>query len=200
MLVERSTRFSMLIHLPADHTAVSVRDALQTTVQALPPRQKRSVTWDQCSKMAARYEFTVATNVPVYFCDPASPWRCGSNDNTNGQLRQYFPKSTDLFTHTREEGPRRRRCRTKQSPTQDARLRNPSRASVQLLAAWPTDYVLRRSLEFAEFPWGSVPVLIEPTVQHRAPVHDACTLARTPGNSQVEGRGARTRRRAPPRS
>lgn len=72
-LVEPSTRFGMLIHLPAYHTAISVRDALQATVQALPPHLKRSLTWDQGSQMAANYEFTIATNVPVYFATRPAP-------------------------------------------------------------------------------------------------------------------------------
>ncbi|MFE7114194.1 IS30 family transposase [Streptomyces sp. NPDC057654] len=101
-LVERATRYVMLLHLPADHGAESVRDALVTTVQTLPSHLKRSLTWDQGSEMAAHGSFTVTTDIPVYFCDPASPWQRGSNENTNGLLRQYFPKSTDLAVHTRE--------------------------------------------------------------------------------------------------
>ncbi|MFI1161742.1 IS30 family transposase [Streptomyces sioyaensis] len=101
-LVERATRYVMLLHLPADHGAESVRDALVTTVQTLPSHLRRSLTWDQGSEMAAHGSFTVTTDVPVYFCDPASPWQRGSNENTNGLLRQYFPKGTDLAVHTRE--------------------------------------------------------------------------------------------------
>ncbi|MGV9989638.1 IS30 family transposase [Streptomyces sp. NPDC003374] len=101
-LVERATRYVMLLHLPGDHGAESVRDALVTTVQTLPAHLRRSLTWDQGSEMGAHGSFTVATNIPVYFCDPASPWQRGSNENTNGLLRQYFPKSTDLSVHTRE--------------------------------------------------------------------------------------------------
>ncbi|MET7861652.1 IS30 family transposase [Streptomyces sp. NPDC005318] len=101
-LVERATRYVMLLHLPADHGAESVRDALVTTVQTLPAHLTRSLTWDQGSEMGAHGAFTVATGIPVYFCDPASPWQRGSNENTNGLLRQYFPKSTDLSVHTRE--------------------------------------------------------------------------------------------------
>ncbi|GCD42530.1 IS30 family transposase [Streptomyces paromomycinus] len=101
-LVERSTRYVMLLHLPADHTAASVRAALTETAQRLPQHLKRSLTWDQGAEMAAHRSFTLATNVPVYFCDPASPWQRGSNENTNGLLRQYFPKGTDLSVHTRE--------------------------------------------------------------------------------------------------
>ncbi|MGA5821236.1 IS30 family transposase [Kitasatospora sp. NPDC094028] len=101
-LVERSTRFVMLLHLPADHSAETVRDALVATARTLPTELKRSLTWDQGSEMARHGEFSLATDIPVYFCDPASPWQRGSNENTNGLLRQYFPKGTDLAVHTPE--------------------------------------------------------------------------------------------------
>jgi IS30 family transposase len=101
-LVERATRYVMLLHLPGDHSAESVRDALVTTVETLPTHLTQSLTWDQGSEMGAHGAFTVATGIPVYFCDPASPWQRGSNENTNGLLRQYFPKGTDLSVHTRE--------------------------------------------------------------------------------------------------
>lgn len=98
-LVERATRYVMLLHLPGDHGAETVRDALTATVQTLPAHLKRSLTWDQGSEMGRHREFTIATDVPVCFCDPASPWQRGSNENTNGLLRQYFPKGTDLSLH-----------------------------------------------------------------------------------------------------
>ncbi|BCK70256.1 IS30 family transposase [Streptomyces libani subsp. rufus] len=101
-LVERSTRYVMLLHLPDGHSAAHTRDALAKTVQTLPPQLWRSLTWDQGAEMAAHHAFTLATDIPVYFCDPASPWQRGSNENTNGLLRQYFPKRTDLSAHTPE--------------------------------------------------------------------------------------------------
>ncbi|WFB09141.1 IS30 family transposase [Streptomyces sp. LX-29] len=101
-LVERATRYVMLLHLPEGRSAELVRDALVTTVKTLPAHLVRSLTWDQGSEMAAHGAFTLATDIPVYFCDPASPWQRGSNENTNGLLRQYFPKGTDLSTHSRE--------------------------------------------------------------------------------------------------
>ncbi|MCX4902443.1 IS30 family transposase [Streptomyces sp. NBC_00892] len=102
-LVERTTRYVMLLHLPNGRGTESVRDALVEAVQTLPAHLTRSLTWDQGSEMGRHHEFTVATDIPVYFCDPASPWQRGSNENTNGLLRQYFPKSTDLSLHTRQE-------------------------------------------------------------------------------------------------
>jgi IS30 family transposase len=95
-LVERSTRFTMLLHLPADHGAERVRDAIVATVATLPAALRRSLTWDQGIELARHQEITIAADLPVYFCDPASPWQRGTNENTNGLLRQYFPKGTNL--------------------------------------------------------------------------------------------------------
>jgi IS30 family transposase len=101
-LVERATRFVMLAHLGEGKTAEAVAAALAREVATLPAALRRSLTWDQGKEMAAHAVFTVATGVPVFFCDPHSPWQRGSNENTNGLLRQYFPKGSDLSAHTAE--------------------------------------------------------------------------------------------------
>ncbi len=101
-LVERSTRFCLLLHLPAGNRAESVRDAMLIKIGELPEQLWRSLTWDQGIEMARHREITVASGLPIYFCDPASPWQRGSNENTNGLLRQYFPKGSDLSVHTAE--------------------------------------------------------------------------------------------------
>jgi len=102
-LVERSSRFVTLVHLPDGRQPARVRDALIQTVSTLPAQLRRSLTWDQGSEMHLHKEFSTATDMAVFFCDPGSPWQRGSNENTNGLLRQYFPKGTDLSRHTRGE-------------------------------------------------------------------------------------------------
>ena len=119
-LVERTTRFTMLIHLPREagyrhkHTvkngpalagygAITMKDALAATITTLPEQLRRSLTWDRGKKMCAHAQFKVETGVPVYFADPQSPWQRGTNENTNGLLRQYFPKGTDLARWSAEE-------------------------------------------------------------------------------------------------
>ena len=94
-LVERHTRFAMLLKVPSKDTATVVT-ALGKHVRKLPQQLRRSLTWDRGKEMADHKSFTIATNVQVYFCDPRSPWQRGSNENTNGLLRQYFPRGTDL--------------------------------------------------------------------------------------------------------
>ena len=116
-LVERTTRFTMLLHLPrmeghgtvprvkngpalAGHGAEAVRDAIARTITTLPAQLRRSLTWDQGAEMARHADLRIATGLPVYFCEPHSPWQRGTNENTNGLLRQYFPKGTDLSAHS----------------------------------------------------------------------------------------------------
>jgi IS30 family transposase len=115
-LVERTTRFTLLLHLPpmpghglgarekngpalAGHGAAAVRDAITRAVRTLPAQLRRSLTWDQGAEMADHAQLRIAAGLAVYFCDPRSPWQRGTNENTNGLLRQYFPKGTDLSAH-----------------------------------------------------------------------------------------------------
>src|SRR3954470_1485621 len=119
-LVERTTRFTMLLHLPrlvghgealrikngpalAGHGAEAVRDAITRTITTLPQELRRSLTWDQGAEMAQHDRLKIDAGVEVYFCDPQSPWQRGTNENTNGLLRQYFPKGTDLSVHSADE-------------------------------------------------------------------------------------------------
>ena len=95
-LVERTTRFTLLLYLPDTHGAEQVRDAMTAQIRRLPTHLAKSVTWDQGIEMAQHAQFSVDTDVEVYFCDPHSPWQRGTNENTNGLLRQYFPKGTSL--------------------------------------------------------------------------------------------------------
>ncbi len=119
-LVERSTRFAMLLHLPrmdghgneprakngpalAGHGAEAVRDAIAASITTLPEQLRRSLTWDQGAEMAQHAQLRLDSGLAIYFCDPHSPWQRGSSENTNGLLRQYFPKGTDLARHSRED-------------------------------------------------------------------------------------------------
>lgn len=116
-LVERTTRFTLLLHLPpmpgygagarqkngpalAGHGAEAVRDAIARTIMTLPAQLRQSLTWDQGSELAQHAQLRIDTGLAVYFCDPHSPWQRGTNENTNGLLRQYFPKGTELSAHS----------------------------------------------------------------------------------------------------
>ena len=98
-LVERATRYVMLLHLPDGRHAEAVRDAMTATIRTLPDHLWKSITWDQGREMIQHHQFSIETGIDIYFCDPHSPWQRGSNENTNGLLRQYFPKGTDLSIH-----------------------------------------------------------------------------------------------------
>jgi IS30 family transposase len=119
-LVERTTRFTMLLHLPrmdghgdaprvhngpalAGHGAEAVRDAIASTIATLPDQLRQSLTWDQGTEMAQHAQLRIDTGLAIYFCDPHSPWQRGTNENTNGLLRQYFPKGTDLARHSADD-------------------------------------------------------------------------------------------------
>jgi len=99
-LVERTTRFAILLHLPDRHDAETVQHAIVTKLQHLPKLLRNSLTWDQGSELALHANIKAALDMDVYFCDPHSPWQRGTNENTNGLLRQYFPKGTDLSGYT----------------------------------------------------------------------------------------------------
>jgi transposase, IS30 family len=99
-LVERSSRLVLLLHMNGDRSAIAVDAAMRKAITTLPRELKKSITWDQGAEMSKHASFTIATGIPIYFCDPHSPWQKGSNENTNGLLRQYLPKGTDLTTIT----------------------------------------------------------------------------------------------------
>lgn len=102
-LAERTSRYVMLVHLPGAHDADSVLAGLKATISTLPKHLQGSLTWDQGSEMTGHKKFTVDIGCQVYFCDPGSPWQRGSNENTNGLLRQYFPKGSDLSVHSAQD-------------------------------------------------------------------------------------------------
>jgi len=102
-LVERHSRYVILLKLPNGHGAPAVRAAMTKRILTLPAQLRRSITWDQGKEMAEHVQFTIDTGVQIYFCDPKSPWQRGSNENTNGLLRQYLPRSSDLSQCTQRE-------------------------------------------------------------------------------------------------
>ena len=101
-LVERTSAFLLLVHLNGKHDAATVRERVGIAMSVLPPHLRKSLTWDQGSEMAEYLQFQKDTMIPVYFCDPHSPWQRGSNENANGLIRQYFPKGTNLNVHSPE--------------------------------------------------------------------------------------------------
>jgi len=101
-LVERASRFVLLLHLPGGYGPGQVASAMTAAMGGLPAALRRSLTWDQGAEMAGHAQIAVATDLDIYFCDPHSPWQRGSNENTNGLLRQYFPKGTNLAVHSAE--------------------------------------------------------------------------------------------------
>jgi len=101
-LAGRSTRFVLLLHLPGGHDAAAVAAAMTEAMASMPAQLRRPLTWDQGKEMAAHRQVTMATDLAVCFCDPHSPWQRGSNENTNGLLRQYFPKGTSLAAHSQQ--------------------------------------------------------------------------------------------------
>jgi len=152
-LVERTTRFTMLLHLPrmtghggeprinngpalAGHGAQAVRDAIADSIETLPEQLRRSLTWDQGAEMAQHAQLRVDTGLAIYFCDPHSPWQRGTNENTNGLLRQYPQRHRPQQAHTRR--PRRRRRRPQQPAPQDPGLEDPSRGPERAATLHPT--------------------------------------------------------------
>jgi IS30 family transposase len=145
-LVERTTRFTLLAHLPGAHDATSVREAVAAQMVDLPAHLAHSLTWDQGKEVAQHIQFSVDTGIKVYFADPHSPWQRGSNENTNGLLRQYFPKGTslkpysakDLNTVATELNERPRKTLGWQTPAEAfAKLLSESDAKAGVIASTP---------------------------------------------------------------
>ena len=133
-LVERSTRLVLLLHLDGDRSATSVETAMREAIAKLPEELVRSITWDQGAEMSTHASFTTATGIPIYFCDPHAPWQRGSNENTNGLLRQYLPKGTDLSKVSAAELVRIQRSLNAR-PRKTLGYMTPSEAYAQVVAA-----------------------------------------------------------------
>lgn len=144
-LVERSTRFTMLIHLPGRHTADALYESLVPTVMTLPSQLRRSLTWDNGKEMAKHLDINMATQMDLYFADPGAPWQRGSNENTNGLLRQYFPKSISLrqfdTEHLNDVA-----AQLNGRPRKTLNWRSPAQAMAELLSH-PNEPVLPTPLE-----------------------------------------------------
>jgi IS30 family transposase len=148
-LVERTTRFVLLVHLPDGHSAPAVRDAMIPTIATLPEQLRRSLAWDRGTELARHRDITLATGLDIYFCDPHSPWQRGSNGNTNGLLRQYFPKAPTFRLTTRKNSPASRPNSTADQERHWAGKLPPPRCRRY---CWPTP--LQRPPETAERPSG----------------------------------------------
>ena len=151
-LVERTTRYVLLLHLPDGRDAHLVEQAMRQAITALPAELARTITWDQGIEMAYHADFTIATGIPVYFCDPHAPWQRGSNENTNGLLRQYLPKGTDLSVHSAADLARIA-AQPQQPAPQDARIHDTIGKARRAPCAHrlkPPSHVSRRRTERAE--------------------------------------------------
>ena len=132
-LVERTTRYVLLVRLPDGRRAEEVKTALIPAIRRLPVGLRRSLTWDQGKEMGEHVRFTVATGVQIYFCDPRSPWQRGTNENTNGLLRQYFPTGMDLSGCTQAQL-NRVAAELNARPRETLGWRTPSEAFAQVVA------------------------------------------------------------------
>jgi len=133
-LVERTTRLVLLLHLEEGRAAVNVEASMRRTIATLPEELRRSITWDQGAEMSTHANFTMTSGIPIYFCDPHSPWQRGSNENTNGLLRQYLPKGTDLSVHSAADLQRIQRS-LNDRPRKTLDYMTPSEAYAQVVAA-----------------------------------------------------------------
>jgi IS30 family transposase len=132
-LVERSTRYVLLLHLPNGRSADAVNQAMKTAIATLPSELVRTITWDQGAEMSHHNQFSIETGIQIYFCDPRSPWQRGSNENTNGLLRQYMPKGTNLAVHTADDLARFQRSLNNR-PRETLGYMKPSEKLAELLA------------------------------------------------------------------
>ncbi len=132
-LVERASRFVLLLDLQGDRSAAAVEAAMRVAIATLPKEVWRSITWDQGAEMANHANLTLTTNIPIYFCDPHAPWQRGANENTNGLLRQYLPKGTDLSKVSAADLRRIQRSPNGR-PRKTLRFMTPSERLAQLVA------------------------------------------------------------------